>query len=243
MSSISRSLQTSAAGVGASTASGLGAGPGASPRAALHDLQIRPIPHRLAKQLLVREHYLHSMPGGTMLSFGAFHGTRFVGALTLGVGPKEGHRLISNSRNEDCATLTRFWMDDAMPANCESRVLGIVLRSLRRHTGLKFILSYADPSQGHIGTIYQAAGWIYTGLSSAASLYDIGDGVARHSRSLGHAYGSHSVRHFADHGIAVTVLRQTPRHRYLYPIDKSCANRLRVAVMPYPKKEPSIEHH
>ena len=164
MSSISRSLQTSAAGVGASTASGLGAGPGASPRAALHDLQIRPIPHRLAKQLLVREHYLHSMPGGTMLSFGAFHGTRLVGALTLGVGPKEGHRLISNSRNEDCATLTRFWMDDAMPANCESRVLGIVLRSLRRHTGLKFILSYADPSQGHIGTIYQAAGWIYTGL-------------------------------------------------------------------------------
>ena len=99
MSSISRSLQTSAAGVGASTASGLGAGPGASPRAALHDLQIRPIPHRLAKQLLVREHYLHSMPGGTMLSFGAFHGTRLVGALTLGVGPKEGHRLISNSRN------------------------------------------------------------------------------------------------------------------------------------------------
>ena len=84
MSSISRSLQTSAAGVGASTASGLGAGPGASPRAALHDLQIRPIPHRLAKQLLVREHYLHSMPGGTMLSFGAFHGTRLVGALTLG---------------------------------------------------------------------------------------------------------------------------------------------------------------
>ena len=46
---------------------------------------------RLRGQLLVREHYLHSMPGGTMLSFGAFHGTWLVGALTLGVEPKEGH--------------------------------------------------------------------------------------------------------------------------------------------------------
>ena len=230
---------TSAVSVGASTVRYLRTGPGASPRAALHDLRVGPIPHRMAKQVLVRWHYLHSMPGGTLLSFGVFLGARLTGALTLGVGPKLGHRLVAETRNDECATLTRFWLDDEMPPNSESRVLGIVLRSLRRHTRLKFILSYADPSRGHIGTIYQATGWFYTGLSSPMGLYDLGDGVARHSRSLGHAYGSHSVRHFESHGIAVTVLPQIRKHRYLYPIDRSCRDRIRVPVLSYPSREPS----
>ena len=60
---------TSAVSVEASTASVLEAGPGASPRAALQQLQLRPIPFRVAKELVVREHYLHSLPGGTRLAF------------------------------------------------------------------------------------------------------------------------------------------------------------------------------
>ena len=50
----------------------------------------------------------------------------------------------------------------------------MVMRSLKRHTGLKFLVSYADPAQGHLGTIYQATGWVYTGLSEAMPMYDIG---------------------------------------------------------------------
>ncbi len=227
---------TGAASVGVSTASVLEAGPGASPRAALHDLRVVPIPFRVAKPLLVREHYLHSMPGGTRLAFGVLHDGRLMGALTLGAGPKLAYRLVDGAGPADCATLSRFWLSDALPSNAESRVLGVVLRALRRNTAIRFVVSYADPSRGHIGTIYQATGWLYTGLSSAMSLYDIGDGKLHHSRSLGHAFGSHSVRHFEAHRVPVRLVRQAAKHRYVYPLDPTCRDHLTAPILPYPKK-------
>ena len=84
------------------------------------------------------------------------------------------------------------------------------MRSIRKNTRLKFLLSYADPAQGHVGIIYQASGWIYTGLSQAMPLYDLGDGQFRHSRSLGHGFGTHSIRHFQDKGISIEVIPQSP---------------------------------
>ena len=71
----------SATGVGASTASVQEARPGANPRVALHDLHIAPIPISIAKTLVVRSHYLHSLPGGTQLAFGVFLDQRLMGAL------------------------------------------------------------------------------------------------------------------------------------------------------------------
>ena len=224
-----------AASVGVSTASVLGAGPGASPRAALHELCVRPLPLLVAKELLVRKHYLHSMPGGTRLSFGVLVGERLMGALTLGVGPKLGHRLVEGATPDVCATLTRLWLSDELPPNSESRVIGVVLRALKRHTCLKFVLAYADPSVGHVGTIYQATGWLYTGLSSPMSMYDVGDGVLRHSRSLGYSFGSHSKKHFRASGVPIRSVTQPPKHRYVHFLDDAYRLRLRVPVLAYPK--------
>ena len=226
---------TGAASVEASTASGPGAGPGASPRAALHELCVRPIPFTLARELLVREHYLHSIPGGTRLSFGVFVGERLMGALTLGVGPKLGHRLVVGAKADDCVTLTRLWLSDELPPNSESKVIGVVLRALKRHTSLKFVLAYADPSVGHIGTIYQATGWLYTGLSSRMSMYDLGDRVLRHSRSLGYSFGSHSKKHFQARGVPIRSVTQPPKHRYIRFLDDAYRQRLHVPVLAYPR--------
>lgn len=182
-------------------------------------------------------HYLHSLPGGTCLAFGVFLETRLMGAITLGVGPKLVHCLVEGASPDDCLTLTRLWLSDDLPKNSESRVLGIVVRSLHKHTALKFLVTYADPWQGHLGIIYQAAGWFYTGLSEAMPLYDIGDGKPRHSRSLSHAYGSHSVRHFRNHGVDVRLVPQAAKHRYVYFLGAVWRPRLRLRVLPYPKRE------
>jgi hypothetical protein len=68
-------------------------------------------------------------------------------------------------------------------------------------------------------------------------LYDVGDGKLRHSRSLSHAFGTHSVQHFAKHGIAVKLAPQPAKHRYVYFLGPSWQQRLNVPVLPYPKKE------
>ena len=212
------------------------AGGGAIPTSALHDLRVSPIPFSVAKTLVQRHHYLHTLPAGTKLAFGVMAGSSLSGVLTIGVGPINAHRLVAGTTRDDGATLTRLWLYDYLPANSESRVIGVVLRALRRHTSLRFLLSYADPAQGHVGTIYQATGWLYTGLSQGTSLIDLGDGRHHHSRSLGHTFGTHSVRYFRDHGVAATTVAQEPKHRYLYLLDRSLRNSITAPVLPYPKK-------
>jgi hypothetical protein len=227
----------SAAGVTGSTTSVQEERAGSSPSAALHNLRVQPIPLITAKKLVETKHYLHSLPGGTKLCFGVFLNNRLLGAMTLGAGPANAHCLVAGAILDDCLTLTRLWLADALPLNSESRVIGIVLRSLRKHTNLKFLLSYADPAQGHQGTIYQASGWLYTGLSVVMPLYDLGDGVARHCRSVAQVYGSHSIKHFARNGVNVKLIPQIAKHRYIYFLDPTWRPRLTVEIWPYPKKE------
>jgi hypothetical protein len=212
------------------------AGGGATPTPALQQLHVKPVPASVARQLIQRGHYLHSLPGGTCLAFGVFIGSSLLGAITFGVGPTNAYSLVKDAKPDDCLTLTRLWLSDQLPRNSESRVLGIVLRNLKHHTRVKFLVSYADPAQGHLGIIYQAAGWLYTGLSQAMPLYDVGDGKLRHSRSLSHAYGTHSVQHFTRHGIAVKLAPQSAKHRYVYFLDRNWRYRLRAPQLPYPKK-------
>jgi len=187
--------------------------------------------------LIENEHYLHSWPGGTIFSFGVFVGVRMLGAVTIGVGPKNAYRLVKGIDPNEVVTLTRLWLSSELPTNSESRVIGLVLRMLRKYTSLKFVVSYADPSQGHVGTIYQATGWLYTGLSQPMPLVDLGDGVQRHSRSLAHSFGSHSFGHFRRHGLKPQAVQQPAKHRYVYLLDKSLRDRLKVDVLPYPKRE------
>jgi len=201
------------------------------------DLTLRTIPPAVAAILFVRHHYLHSAPAGVKLTFGVFAGERLAGAVALNAGPINAHRLVEGAAREDGMCLARLWLADDLPRNSESRVLGLVTRLLRRHTAVKFLVSYADPAAGHVGIIYQAAGWLYTGLSEAQPLMAIGDGPPRHTRSIASVAGTHSAAYFRRQGLAVRLVATTPKHRYLAFGDPSWRGRLRVPVLPYPKKE------
>ncbi len=160
-----------------------------------------------------------------------------LGALTFGAGPANAYRLVNGSNRADCLTLSRLWLSDKLPQNSESRVIGIALRVIRHVTNVKFVISYADPSQGHIGGIYQATNWLYTGLSEATPLLDLGDGVNRHSRSVSHSLGTHSVRFLTRQGLDVRKIPQQRKHRYVYFLDPTWRERLTGPVLPYPKQE------
>ena len=202
----------------------------------INNLRLIPISQVVAKTLLVPNHYSHSLPGGTKLSFGVMLNSRLLGALTFGVGPYLGYKLVNGAVPDDTVTLTRLWLSDQLPRNSESKVLGIALRSLKKNTRLKFVLAYSDPAAGHLGIIYQATNWHYTGLSSATPLYDIGDGIPHHSRSLAHRLGSHSIRYLTSQGINANTIPQTAKHRYIYFLNVAWKAKLAVPVLPYPEK-------
>jgi hypothetical protein len=212
-----------------------------NPKGVIHSLQIILLSHPEAKNLLVQNHYLHSFPGGTKLIFGVFVHHQLKGALTFGVGPYLGYKIVDDACPDDVVTLTRLWLSDELPYNSESRVLGMVLRSLKKDTSLKFVLTYTDPDAGHLGVIYQASNWLYTGLSSATPLYDIGDGILHHSRSLAHQLGTHSIRYLTSQRFDIKTVPQFPKHRYIYFLDESWRSRLTVPILPYPKKEQNAD--
>src|SRR5271166_1962709 len=94
---------------------------------------------------------------------------RELNSRTLGgalFGPPAAFNVSSKYDNgEPLVELRRFVLLSELPRNSESFCLGVMLRALRRH-GIRRVLSYADPAQGHSGVIYAASGFVRMGESS-----------------------------------------------------------------------------
>lgn len=126
-----------------------------------------------------------------------------------------------------------------MPKNSESRVIGAIIRDVRKNTNWKLLISYADPRYGHIGTIYKATGWLYFGMTAPAP-FIIVNGKYLHARSSGSLYGSASIRHLRLTGIPAIKGIEPGKHKYAYFLDPSWQFRLKTPVLPYPKDEINV---
>jgi hypothetical protein len=200
------------------------------------DIELRPIPYQAARVLLVRHHYIHSIAASTRLCLGAFVGSHLLGVVQFNCGNMGAHRLVEGAKPQDCVTLARLWLSDQLPSNSESRVIGISLRLLRKYSPAKFVLTYADPSQGHLGRIYQATNWLYLGRSESRKLIDIGDGKLRHTRTLSHRLGSSALAYVQSLAPEARAVSGEAKHKYIYFLDQSWRGRLKLPVMPYPRE-------
>ena len=87
-------------------------------------------------------------------------------------------------------------------------------------------MSFADPAAGHVGTIYQAAGFLFMGTTEPERYFEL-DGVRIHPRSASSRFGSNSVAHLRRTGLAVVARISPPKYRYAYVLDPSWRWRLR----------------
>lgn len=207
-----------------------------SPRSnTLKRLRVEAVPAARVTALIATEHYLHSMPAVTRECFAVRLDDSLVGAAVFSQGGRYAYRVFAGASPSHVLTLARFWTADELPPNNESRVLGIILRLLGRDERYKFVLSYADPAAGHVGTIYQATGWLYLGETEPERSLII-DGKPVHPRTVSTRYGSNSIAHLRRTGIPVTVQHNPPKYRYAYVLDPSWGWRLRTQPALYPKR-------
>ena len=141
---------------------------GSSPTSALHKLlhvqECNPV-H--VNGLIERLHYSHSVFGITATHcFRVLCGQRTVGGALFGPPAAFNVSRRYSPDGDLLVELRRFVLTDDMPKNSESFCLGVMLRMLKKH-GVERVLSYADPAQGHHGTIYAAAGFKCMGKSAA----------------------------------------------------------------------------
>lgn len=77
-------------------------------------------------------------------------------------------------------SLSRFVLDDSVPRNGASFLLSRSVRLIRQSGMWDVLVTYADEWQGHLGTMYRAAGWEYVGLTKPERVYTLnGRMVAR----------------------------------------------------------------
>jgi hypothetical protein len=206
------------------------------PRSTPRAIEVRPVMPSVIKSLVTDRHYLHSMPAAPRRCYGVYLRDVLAGAAVFTSGPRHGYRLLSACRPQEVSVLARLWLSDELPKNSESRVIGILMRLLRRDTDWKLILSYADPSAGHTGTIYQASGWAYLGMTQPGNAVIV-SGERIHSRTCGSRFGSGSIRHLRATGVPAVREPEPGKHRYVYFLDRSWMWRLRGKALPYPKPD------
>jgi len=97
--------------------------------------------------------------------------------------PRHRNKYSDNGKTP-CLELRRLALIDDTPKNSESFFIGYCLRWLKKNTPYRRIISYADISRGHVGTIYKATGFKLMGQTSAGSKMVVYDGREFHMRSL-----------------------------------------------------------
>jgi hypothetical protein len=100
-------------------------------------------------------------------------------------------------------------------------------------------VSYADPTANHVGTVYQATSWIYTGLSAKRTNWHIEGMKDSHSQTLADQYSSAQLK--AKFGDKFKLIDRPQKHRYVFFNTRKKWRReellakLNYKIQPYPK--------
>lgn len=203
-----------------------------------HDPAPRPVlrldwcSHAAAKYAVEHWHYSRRMPLGPMVHIGVWEQGRFIGAVLFARGntPTLGQRY-GLPMTQVCE-LVRVALDRHQTP--VSRIVSVALRMLTKHCpGLRLVVSFSDPAWRHLGGIYQAGNWIYTGESTAEFQF-YHDGRWKHRREItSGAFGG--TRKVADYSMLPKRL-MAGKHRYLYPLDAAMRAQIAPLARPYPKR-------
>ena len=141
------------------------------------------------------------------------------------------------SEHKDKVTeLHRMHLQDGHERNATTWFIARALEGLKAYRpNIIAVVSYADATEGHLGTVYQAANALYLGTTAVATFYRDEAGVLRHPRQCGVNITPDMA---AERGW--TPERRAAKHRYLFLVGTRREKRwaldhLRQTSLPYPK--------
>ena len=155
---------------------------------------------------LVLSHYLKRWPGVVVLTLGMWRGPFIVGVIVFALPPRETAKRYEVTV---CWELARLYVMDTEPFNSETWFMSRAIKFIRsNHPTVEALVSYADPSAGHSGTIYRAANWQQDGRTDQerkTPRFDYGVGAKIYSR-----------RSHVPDGAEVIRIPRVSKFRYVY---------------------------
>lgn len=197
-------------------------------------VNVQPIAAHEVEPWLLKKHYAKRVPS-VAYAYGLYVENELRGVVTYGIPANNNLNVVAGF---PCLELNRLCVEDDAPKNSSSTLVG---RSLKMVPAPTVVVSYADRDQGHVGYIYQATNWIYTGMGAGDVEFEK-DGKRSHRKALFNIFGTGSRAVLEANGyVAVPV---TAKHRYVYFVGtkrqkKEMAAALSWQTMPYPKGETS----
>src|SRR3990167_7902142 len=127
-----------------------------------NDLRLDWCSHDAAKYAVEHWHYSGRMPTGKNNYVGAWEAGQFIGVVIFGTGASSNLGTPYRLAWSECCELVRVAL--CKHASPVSRIVAIGLQMLKnKNSGLRLCVSFADPFHQHVGAIYQAGNWVFTG--------------------------------------------------------------------------------
>ena len=192
------------------------------------------IPKESTYPWLLEKHYAKRIPQ-IVHSYGVFENQFMQGVITYGIpaSPSLTMGLCGEQYKDIVLELNRLCLVQGHDKNLASY---FVAQTLRMLPSPSIVVSYADTSMDHVGYIYQATNFLYTGLSAKRTEWrEIG--LNTHSRTV---VGHYSHEERISNPDRFAQVDRPQKHRYIYFIGtrkekKELANALNYQVQPYPK--------
>ena len=182
---------------------------------------VLPIKSSEAEPWIMQKHYAKRMPS-ISYAFGLYENGILVGICTYGMpaSPNLCVGVCGVEHKNKVIELNRLCIETTTK-NSASILVG---RSLQMLPKPKIVVSYADTAQDHIGYVYQATNFLFTGTTKERT--DMGGDDGKHSR---HNNGNSGHRMF-----------RSAKHRYVFfagnkKDKKHLLNTLNYEVLDYPK--------
>lgn len=211
---------------------------GSIPTLPLHSFRVEKIDTKKGKEFVKQHHYSHGIHNGPMC-YGLFSGFNLIGVIAFATPCSENvcASVFGIEEKRSVTELHRLVLLDEVQKNAESWFISRALKQFKQdRPNYNAVLSFADATQGHIGTIYQATNAIYTGMSGKATFYFDETGRLRHPRQNGKNITPEIAKK-----LNWKPVKREGKHRYLYllPNDKKhkkeLLNKLKLEKLQYPK--------
>ena len=210
------------------------------PKLDLSRCYARLINHQTAANMVKTYHYAHRVPSITY-AIGMYVDGVLAGCATFGppASSKTSKAVCGDKYSGIVLELNRLYVHEWAGRNSESWLIGRSFKLLSRPA---ILVSYADTGKEHIGYVYQATNWIYTGLSDGSGCFSriVVDGKERTSKSFYDELGSQAKAVISKRYPDAVFHEYTRKHRYVYFLGtkkerKVMRQSLRWSVSEYPK--------
>lgn len=183
----------------------------------MSDLWVEAIPTWATKQYILHVHYARRMPC-VQYAFGLFKDQEMIGCVTYGqpASPSLCKGIAGEKWKKRVLELNRLVI--APEYNGSNYGSLLVSKSLKMLPNGTYVVSYADWGKwGHVGYIYQATNWMYSGMTTART--DIfSEGHSRHYHKGETRRVNRSAKHRYIYIVADKRLRKKMLNDLNYPI-------------------------